>query len=162
MFNFQSKERPWAVTSVDSSIDDLYLRSNRAVSVEPNLIAGGNDMKMNNGHYRHYLCQQKSLPNETTTSIETINRGFTSSETIDQSVTSSEENRLAKLKYFDAHQTSVSLVFFRNNFSYFYFSTLELHLVFICNHELKKMVHSRILHLLFVVIYFMSKKKIFN
>jgi hypothetical protein len=49
--------------SIDSSaVGDLLLRSNRAISVEPNLIAGANDMKMNNGHYRHYLCQQKSLP----------------------------------------------------------------------------------------------------
>jgi hypothetical protein len=76
LFNFQSKERPWPSSTGDSSFDDLFLRSNRAVSVEPNLIAGVNDMKMNNGHYRHYLCQQKSLPNEP----------FTSSETIDQSM----------------------------------------------------------------------------
>jgi hypothetical protein len=70
LFNYQSK-----LSNGNSSIEDLFLRTNRAVSVEPNLIAGGNDMKMNNGHCRHYLIQQKSLPNE-----------FTSSETIDQSM----------------------------------------------------------------------------
>jgi hypothetical protein len=75
LFNYQSKEHPRQLSNVDSSMEDLFLRTNRAVSVEPNLIAGGNDMKMNNGHYRHYLSQQKSLPNE-----------FTSSETIDQSM----------------------------------------------------------------------------
>lgn len=119
LLNFQSKDRPWAVTSVDSSIDDLFTRSNRAVSVEPNLIAGGNDMKMNNGHYRHYLCQQKSLPNPSTTtaSIETVNRGFTSSETIDQTI---EDNHIAKLKYFDSHQTNV------NNYDCFFCVSLKL------------------------------------
>jgi len=108
LFNFPSKDRPWPsrqLSNVDSStsdtitddlehynsyqrsmsidnstVGDLLLRSNRAVSVEPNLIAGGNDMKMNNGHYRHNLIQQKSLPNGSAT----MNRQFTSSETIDQ------------------------------------------------------------------------------
>ncbi len=115
LFNFPSKERPWPsrqLSNVDSStsdtitddlehynsyqrsmsidnstVGDLLLRSNRAVSVEPNLIAGGNDMKMNNGHYRHYLIQQKSLPNGSINqydSTSTMNRQFTSSETIDQ------------------------------------------------------------------------------
>jgi hypothetical protein len=63
-------------------VDDLFLRSNRAVSVEPNLITGGN------GHYRSYLSQQKSLPNESSTSITNINRQFISSETMDQSIIS--------------------------------------------------------------------------
>ena len=40
------------------------------MSVEPNLIAGGKDMKMNQGHHRHYLCQQKSLPNGSTERID--------------------------------------------------------------------------------------------
>lgn len=40
------------------------------MSVEPNLIAGGKDMKMNQGHHRHYLCQQKSLPNNSTERID--------------------------------------------------------------------------------------------
>jgi len=87
--NFSSKERPWLLSTIDSSIDDLSLRSNRAVSVEPNLIAGGNNMKMNNGHYRHHLYQQKSLPNGSTSqydSTSTMNRQFPSSETIDQSM----------------------------------------------------------------------------
>jgi hypothetical protein len=47
-------------------MNDLFIRSNRAVSVEPNLIAGKNDM--NNGHVRHYLCHQKSLPDDSTMS----------------------------------------------------------------------------------------------
>jgi hypothetical protein len=71
-----------SISIENATIDDYLQRSNRAVSVEPNLIAGGNDMKMNNGHYRHYLCQQKSLPNESST----INRQFTSSEMLDQSM----------------------------------------------------------------------------
>ena len=74
--------------SIDNStVGELLLRSNRAVSVEPNLIAGGNDMKMNNGHHRHYLLQQKTLPTGSKNQYEsavTMNRQFTSSETIDQ------------------------------------------------------------------------------
>jgi hypothetical protein len=46
----------------DSSMDDLFIRSNRAVSVEPNL--------MN----RRHLCHQKSLPNESTISQSEENR----------------------------------------------------------------------------------------
>jgi hypothetical protein len=74
-------------------MDDLLLRSNRAASVESNLIAGGNDMKMNNEHYRHYLCQQKSLPNHYEDTID-INRQYHSEQ----------DNHLTKLKYFDARQ----------------------------------------------------------
>ena len=113
LLNFSTKERPWPLSrqlsnvesstpdtfdnynpyyrsmSIDNStVGDLLLRSNRAMSVEPNLIAGGTDMKMNNGHCRHYLVQQNSLPNRSTSpydSSTTINRQFTSSETIDQS-----------------------------------------------------------------------------
>jgi hypothetical protein len=66
-------------SNTDSSIDDLFIRSNRAVSVEPNLI--------NNGHHRHYLCHQKSLPNEST-------------------ILPNENNRFSKLKYFDARPTN--------------------------------------------------------
>ncbi|UJR08785.1 hypothetical protein I4U23_013041 [Adineta vaga] len=142
LLNFSSKERPWQLTrqastgeseilnnynsyqrsmSIDNAtVGDLLLRSNRAVSVEPNSIAGGNDMKLNNGHYRHYLIQQKSLPNGSISSHEsstTINRQFTSSDTINQLKISSqnvnydslddlqyshfEESQLAKLKYCD-------------------------------------------------------------
>jgi hypothetical protein len=88
--------------SIDNStVDDLLLRSNRAVSVEPNLIAGGNDLKMSNGHYRHYLCQQKSLPNESTSqygSSATMNRQFASSETLDQSISTSSQNLIMNPK----------------------------------------------------------------
>ena len=47
MFHFSSN-------GGDSTMDDLFIRSNRAVSVEPN--------PMN----RRHLCHQKSLPNEST------------------------------------------------------------------------------------------------
>lgn len=74
--------------SIDNStVGDLLLRSNRAGSVETNLIAGGNEMKMNNGHHNHYLIQQKSLPNGSINqydSTSTMNRQFTSSDTIEQ------------------------------------------------------------------------------
>ncbi|CAF1278248.1 unnamed protein product [Rotaria sordida] len=118
--------------SIDNStVDDLLLCTNRAVSVEPNFI-NSNNIKINNGHNYHYLCQQRSLPNESTDSYdstEIINRQFTSSETMDQSIKSSpniminsisnydrtvekmnedffEENRLAKFKYFDTCETN--------------------------------------------------------
>jgi hypothetical protein len=54
-------------------------------------------MKMNNGHYRHYLCQQKSLPNHYDGTTE-INRQYHSDQ----------DNHLAKLKYFDACQMNVN------------------------------------------------------
>ncbi|CAF1054326.1 unnamed protein product [Adineta ricciae] len=124
LLNFSSKERPWPLTKQfsndNSAVGDLLLRTNRAISVEPNGIAGGNEMKLNNGHHRHYLIQQKSLPNGSTSRCEsstTINRQFTSSDTINQLKISSsnvnydqmddlqydhyEENRVAKLKYYD-------------------------------------------------------------
>ena len=75
--------------SIDNAtVAGPMLRSIRAMSIEPNLVAGGNDLKLNNGHQRHYLIQQKSLPNGSTglyDSSATISRQFTSSETIDQS-----------------------------------------------------------------------------
>jgi hypothetical protein len=56
------------------SIDNDYSsRSNRAVSVEPNLISGGNDMK-------YFYQQQNSLSNDNTTKPFTL-----SSETINHS-----------------------------------------------------------------------------
>ncbi|CAF3470633.1 unnamed protein product [Rotaria sp. Silwood1] len=127
--NYTSYQRS---LSIDNSIvDDLLIRTNRAISVEPNLISSNNDIKINNGHNYHYLCQQRSLPNESINSYDSIgimNRQYTSSETIDQSIKSSpnimmnsisnydrmndlqysnfEENRLDKLKYFDIHETN--------------------------------------------------------
>ncbi|CAF1351325.1 unnamed protein product, partial [Adineta steineri] len=112
--------------SIDNStVGNLLSRSNRAISVDPNLTTRNNDMKMNNGHYRHYLHQQNSAPNGSLTPYDssiTINRQFTSSDTIDQSKLSSqnisydridnlhhkhyEESRLAKLKYLDSSQTN--------------------------------------------------------
>ncbi|CAF0842774.1 unnamed protein product [Adineta steineri] len=150
LFNFTTKERPWPLSrqmssvetspsdatenynsyqrsiSIDNStVGNLLSRSNRAISVDPNLTTRNNDMKMNNGHYRHYLHQQNSAPNGSLTPYDssiTINRQFTSSDTIDQSKLSSqnisydridnlhhkhyEESRLAKLKYFDNIQTN--------------------------------------------------------
>ena len=92
------------------SNDDFFIRSNRAMSVEPNLIAGGKDMKMNNGHHRHYLHHQKSLPNSSTERIDPSSRSMEA-----DSNAYLEENRLAKLKYFDTRQANVRVNFLRHS-----------------------------------------------
>jgi hypothetical protein len=70
-----------SISIENATIDDYLQRSNRAVSVEPNLISGGNDIK--------YLYQQKTLPTGSTIHYDSttkINKLFTlSSETINQS-----------------------------------------------------------------------------
>ncbi|CAM4960035.1 unnamed protein product [Rotaria socialis] len=140
LFNFSSKQRSWPSSTLnrqvsnvessisvdDSTVDDLLLRKNRAVSVEPTLNRGNNDIKIKNGHNHHYLHHQRSSPNGSIHSNDNtvkMNRQFTSSETIDESITISEsiimnqipnydrkddlpynhfeESRLAKLRYFD-------------------------------------------------------------
>ncbi|CAF3601871.1 unnamed protein product, partial [Rotaria sp. Silwood2] len=128
--NYNSYQRSLSIDN--STVDDLFIRTNRATSVEPNLPSNNsNDIKINNGHNHHYLCQQRSLPNGSTDSYDstgTMDRQFTSSETIDQSIKSSpnimmnsissydrtsdlqynnfEENRLTTLRYFDARETN--------------------------------------------------------
>ncbi|CAF3311779.1 unnamed protein product [Rotaria socialis] len=122
--NYKSYQRSLSVD--DSTVDDLLLRKNRAVSVEPTLNRGNNDIKIKNGHNHHYLHHQRSSPNGSIHSNDNtvkMNRQFTSSETIDESITISEsiimnqipnydrkddlpynhfeESRLAKLRYFD-------------------------------------------------------------
>ncbi|CAF4350701.1 unnamed protein product [Rotaria sp. Silwood2] len=112
-----------SISIENATIDEYLKRSNRAVSVEPNLISGGNDIK--------HFYQQKILPNGSTIQYDSTiitNRQFTlSSETMDQSTTSSQslmaspnngytrtdlsdkslspqQNRLTKLRYFDDRQ----------------------------------------------------------
>ncbi|CAF3624929.1 unnamed protein product [Rotaria socialis] len=122
--NYKSYQRSLSVD--DSTVDDLLLRKNRAVSVEPTLNRGNNDIKIKNGHNHHYLHHQRSSPNGSIHSNDNtvkMNRQFTSSDTIDESITISEsiimnqipnydrkddlpynhfeESRLAKLRYFD-------------------------------------------------------------
>ncbi|CAF0955304.1 unnamed protein product [Adineta steineri] len=110
-----------SISIENATIDEYFKRSNRAVSVEPNLISGGNDMK--------YLYQQKTLPNRSIIQYDSttkMNKQFTlSSETIDQSTSSSQsskngltrtdvsdnclspqQNRLTKLRYFDDRETN--------------------------------------------------------
>ncbi|CAF3112977.1 unnamed protein product, partial [Rotaria sp. Silwood2] len=59
--NYKSYQRSLSVD--DSTVDDLLLRKNRAVSVEPTLNRGNNDIKIKNGHNHHYLHHQRSSPN---------------------------------------------------------------------------------------------------
>ncbi|CAM2727725.1 unnamed protein product [Rotaria socialis] len=144
LFNFSSKQRSWPSSTLnrqvsnvessisdDSTVDDLLLRKNRAVSVEPTLNRGNNDIKIKNGHNHHYLHHQRSSPNGSIHSNDNtvkMNRQFTSSDTIDESITISEsiimnqipnydrkddlpynhfeESRLAKLRYFDNGEIS--------------------------------------------------------
>ncbi|CAF3417848.1 unnamed protein product [Rotaria socialis] len=127
--NYKSYQRSLSVD--DSTVDDLLLRKNRAVSVEPTLNRGNNDIKIKNGHNHHYLHHQRSSPNGSIHSNDNtvkMNRQFTSSDTIDESITISEsiimnqipnydrkddlpynhfeESRLAKLRYFDNGEIS--------------------------------------------------------
>ncbi len=71
-----------SISIENATIDEYFKRSNRATSVEPNFISGGND----NIKY-HY--QQKTLPAGATIQYDSttkINKQFTlSSETINQS-----------------------------------------------------------------------------
>ncbi|CAF1231648.1 unnamed protein product [Rotaria sordida] len=112
-----------SISIENATIDEYLKRSNRAVSVEPNLISGGNDIK--------HFYKQKTLPNGSTIQYDSTiitNRQFTlSSDTMDQSTTSSQSlmsspsndytrtdisdkslspqhNRLTKLRYFDDRQ----------------------------------------------------------
>ncbi|CAM4785800.1 unnamed protein product [Rotaria magnacalcarata] len=126
--NYKSYQRSLSVD--DSTVDDLLLRKNRAVSVEPTLNRVNNDIKIKNGHNHHYLHHQRSSPNGSIRSNDNtvkVNRQFTSSDTIDESITISqsivmnqmpnndrkddipynhfEESRLAKLRYFDNGET---------------------------------------------------------
>ncbi len=65
-----------SISIENATMDEYFKRSNRAVSVEPNLISGGNDIK--------YYYQQKNLPIDYD-STTNINKQFTlSSETINQ------------------------------------------------------------------------------
>jgi len=70
-----------SISIENATIDEYFKRSNRAASVEPNLISGGNNIK--------YHYQQKTLPNRSNMQYDSttkMNRQFTlSSETIDQS-----------------------------------------------------------------------------
>ncbi len=71
-----------SISIENATIDDYIKRSNRAVSVEPNLISGGNDIK--------HIYQQKTLPNGSTMQYDSttiMNKQFTlSSDKIDQSI----------------------------------------------------------------------------
>lgn len=64
----------------NTTVDEYLKRSNRAVSVEPNLISGANDIK--------YIYQQNTLPPGSTINYDStikINKQFTlSSETLNQ------------------------------------------------------------------------------
>lgn len=70
-----------SISIENATVDEYVKRSNRAASVEPNLISGGNDIK--------HFYQQKTLPNGSTIQYDSttiVNRQFTlSSETMDQS-----------------------------------------------------------------------------
>ncbi|CAF4208433.1 unnamed protein product [Rotaria socialis] len=109
-----------SISIENATLDEHEKRSNRAVSVEPNLISGGNDVK--------HFYKQKTLPNGSTMQYDSTiitNRQFMlSSDTMDQSSTSSQSllaspnnsltrtdisdkslspqhNRLTRLRYFD-------------------------------------------------------------
>ncbi|CAF0927692.1 unnamed protein product [Adineta ricciae] len=110
-----------SISIENASLDEYHKRTNRAVSVEPNFVSGGNDMK--------YNFQQKTLPSRSIIQYDIntkMNKQFTvSSETIDQSTSSSQslkngynrgdvsdgslspqQNRIAKLRYFDDRETN--------------------------------------------------------
>jgi hypothetical protein len=71
-----------SISIENATIDEYFKRSNRAASVEPNLISGGND------NIKYYY-QQTSLPTGGTIQYDSatkINKQFTlSSETLNQS-----------------------------------------------------------------------------
>ncbi|CAF4486254.1 unnamed protein product [Rotaria magnacalcarata] len=75
-----------SISIENATLDEYEKRSNRAVSVEPNLISGGNDIK--------HFYKQKTLPNGSTIQYDSTiitNRQFMlSSDTMDQSSTSSQ------------------------------------------------------------------------
>ena len=70
-----------SISIENASLDEYHKRTNRAVSVEPNFVSGGNEMK--------YNFQQKTLPSRSIIQYDIntkMNKQFTvSSETIDQS-----------------------------------------------------------------------------